>query len=208
MELDEQRSRRRAALITAAIDVIAERGLAGTRLADVGSRAGISTGHVLYYFENKADLFLQALRWVEHELQDAARSAFTGISSAADRWAWLLETAAPVGSGDVRLLLWLEAWERAPRDRLVAQVLAELEAQWMGLLTGVLRYGERTGELVVADLEDFALRFSALMDGLTIQVVTGCGHVDRDAMLAICRAVSDSELQWRSPRSTRAEEHH
>lgn len=198
MAVEYQWAERRAELIAAAIEVIAERGLEGTRVADVGERAGISTGHVLYYFDSKADLFLQALRRVEDQLREDAERSFEGLPSAAARWNWLLENATPVGPGDVRLLLWLEAWERAPRDEQVAAVLAELESRWMELVVGVLRHGESTGELEVADLEGFAVWFSALMDGLTIQVVTGNPGIDRQAMLAICHRVSRSEVRWRT----------
>jgi AcrR family transcriptional regulator len=47
------KAERREALVRAAIDVIAERGLGGTRVADIAERAGISPGHVLYYFDGK-----------------------------------------------------------------------------------------------------------------------------------------------------------
>lgn len=196
MAVEGQWTERRAALIEAAIDVIAERGLEGTRLADVAGRAGISTGHVLYYFDSKADLFLQALRWVEDDLREQACRAFGRLPSAADRWHWLLDNAAPVGPGDVRLLLWLEAWERAPRDPQVAAALTELESRWMDLLVGVLRYGQATGEVAGTDLEGFAVWFSALMDGLMIQVVTGNDSMDRRVMLDICHRVSLAQLGW------------
>ncbi|MHB1928490.1 MAG: TetR/AcrR family transcriptional regulator [Acidimicrobiales bacterium] len=192
----DARAQRRHALVRAAMEVMAEKGLSGTRVADVGRRAGISPGHVLYYFESKADLFLQTLRAVEDELRADAVAAFEGLASAHDRWDWLLEVAAPTGPGDFRLLLWLEAWERSPRDRAVAEVVAELERNWIDLMLSVLRHGRQTGELDVADPDDFALRFSALMDGLTIQVVTGSRSIDRARMLRMCRDVSAAELGW------------
>ena len=71
-----------------------------------------------------------------------------------------------------------------------------MEDDWLALLTGVLRHGLDRGEFATADLDGFALRFSALMDGLTIQVVTGSRRLDRDGMLAICRDVARRELGW------------
>src|SRR5688572_11344892 len=110
------KAERREALVRAAIDVIGERGLSATRVADIGERAGISSGHVLYYFEGKAEIFTRALRMIEDDLRAEAHAAFEQRPSAADRWAWLIERAAPAGQGDSRLLLWLQAWERAPRE--------------------------------------------------------------------------------------------
>lgn len=176
---------------------MAEQGLSESRIADVAARVGISPGHVLYYFESKADLFLHALRTVEEDLRHDVLASTSEIKSAAGRWEYLLQAAAPTGPGDFRLLLWLEAWELAPRDEYVADQVQRLEDQWLEMLSDILRHGRDTGELEADDLESFALRFSALMDGLTIQVVMGSPHIDRRRMLEICRDVSRTELRWK-----------
>ena len=182
------KAERREALVRAAIDVIAEKGLSGTRVADIGARAGISPGHVLYYFEGKADIFSRALRTVEDDLRAEAQEAFAALPSAAERWRWLIDQAAPTGPGDARVLLWMEAWERAPRDPEVSALVIELERRWIDLLVELLEYGRDRGEFSVTDVEPFAVRFSALMDGLTLQVVAGSPTVDRARMLEICTA--------------------
>ncbi len=188
---------RREAIIDAACQVMAEQGLATTRVADVAARAGISAGHVLYYFESKADLFLQSLRAVEDRLRDEALARCEPLTTAAERWDAMLDTMAPGGQGDFKLLLWLEAWELAPRDAHVARFIADLDARWQALLLDVLHFGQQTGEIAAdADVEDFVERFSAFFDGLTIQVVIGVRSIDRERMLAICRSYAASELDW------------
>jgi len=191
-----QRAERRKALLRAAMEVMAEQGVPESRLADIAARAGISPGHVLYYFESKADLFIQALRTVEQDLREDVLAATATMPSAAERWDYLLEAASPTGPGDFRLLLWLEAWELAPRDEQVARQLQRLEDQWIEMVTGILEHGRDTGELESDDLEGFVLRLSALMDGLTIQVVVGSPRVDRQKMLDICREAARTELRW------------
>jgi AcrR family transcriptional regulator len=177
---------RREALVRAAIDVIAEKGLGGTRVADIGARSGMSAGTVLYYFDGKSDIFTRALRTIEDDLRAEARAAFESRPSAADRWEWLVRQAAPTGAGDPRVLLWIEAWERAPRDPEVSELLLELDRRWLDLLVEVVEYGRTTGEFSVADAHDFAVRFSALMDGLMLQVVAGSQTMDRERMLEVC----------------------
>ncbi len=191
-----QRAARKEALVRAAIEVMVEQGLTASRIADIAARAGISPGHVLYYFESKDDLFLQALATVERDLRDDVLARAAPLPTGAERFRLLLDAAAPTGPGDVRLLLWLEAWELAPRDEHVARQVRQMEDDWLELLTGVLRHGLDRGEFATADVDGFALRFSALMDGLTIQVVTGSRRLDRDGMLAICRDVARRELGW------------
>jgi AcrR family transcriptional regulator len=187
------KAERREALVRAAIDVIAEKGLSGTRVADIAARSGISPGHVLYYFDGKGDIFTRALRTVEDDLREEARAAFATLGTAAERWAWLVEQAAPTGPGDARVLLWMEAWERAPRDPDVSALVIELERRWIDLLVELIEDGRERGEFAVDDAEGFAVRFSALMDGLTIQVVAGSPTVDRARMLEIC-AQAGAEL--------------
>ena len=52
---------RRPQILAAAAEVIAERGVAGTRLADVAERIGVSPPAVLYWFDSKEQLLAEAL---------------------------------------------------------------------------------------------------------------------------------------------------
>jgi AcrR family transcriptional regulator len=178
------------------MEVMAEQGVAASRLADVGARAGISTGQVLYYFESKADLLVQALREVERVLREQVQAATAAAAGAAATLDAFLELAAPTGPGDFRLLLWLEAWALAPRDPAVAEQVRQLEREWHELLVGVLT-AVKPRRTTDVDLRAFAVRFSAMMDGLTIQVVVGSSAISRDELLAICRAQLDAELRVR-----------
>lgn len=181
---------RRDALVRAAIEVIAEKGLSGTRVSDIGERSGISPGHVLYYFDGKSDIFMRALRAIEEDLRAQIEASWESRSSAAERWEWLVRHAAPTGPGDPRMLLWIQAWELAPRDPDVAELVLELDRRWIRLLVEVLEYGRSTGEFGLEDPEEFAIRFAAMMDGLMLQVVTGSTETDRRRMLEICARAS------------------
>jgi AcrR family transcriptional regulator len=186
---------RRDALVRAAIDVIAERGLSGTRVADIGSRAGISPGHVLYYFEGKSQIFMRALRRIEDDLRVEIHTAWGTTPGAAERWRRLVELAAPTGPGDPRMLLWIQAWELAPRDPEVSALVVELDRGWIDLLVEAIDYGVANGEFVVADAREFAIRFAAMMDGLMLQVIAGSGTLDRAQLLEFCARASTELLR-------------
>jgi AcrR family transcriptional regulator len=186
---------RREALVRAAIDVIAERGLGGTRVADIGSRAGMSPGHVLYYFEGKSEIFMRALRRIEDDLREEIHAAWAAASGAEERWRRLVELAAPTGPGDPRMLLWIQAWELAPRDPDVSARVVELDRGWIDLLVAAIDYGVDKGEFVVADPREFAVRFAAMMDGLMLQVIAGSGTLDRARMLELCARASTELLR-------------
>jgi AcrR family transcriptional regulator len=191
------KAQRRDAILDAAGTVLAEQGLAATRISDVAKRVGISPGHVLYYFESKADLFMQSLRTVEERLREEALARFEQTPSAGGRWNVLLDIMSPSGPGDFKLALWLEAWEMAHREPQVGELVAELEDRWQALQLDVLRQARADGELdAEADLEDFVTCFSAFFDGLTIQVVTGSRVIDRERMLQITRQYAADRLGW------------
>jgi len=56
---------RKAQILSAAVQVICERGLCDTRIADVAVRAGTSSALILYYFESKDRLLAEALAFSE-----------------------------------------------------------------------------------------------------------------------------------------------
>jgi len=198
-----QAEERRRALIDAAIAVMSEQGVSQSRLVDIGRRAGISPSQVLYYFGSKAELFIEALRAGEHELRAEYLAAVERLPAAVDRLERLLELAAPTGPGDYRLLLWMDAWELAPRNAEVARQLQQLEDDWTSLLSDVVDHGIARGEFACEDVRQFVLRFSALIDGLTIQVVLGSPHIDRDRMLEMCRDTARRELSLPRPEPLR-----
>jgi TetR/AcrR family acrAB operon transcriptional repressor len=69
----------RDALLTAALQVFRERGVAHTRLSDVAERAGVTRGAIYWHFRDKAELFAAVCERgtmpVEALLAEASRSA-------------------------------------------------------------------------------------------------------------------------------------
>ena len=55
--------KRRTQMLEAAAEVIGERGLCDTRIADVARRAGLSPALVVYYFGSKEKLLTEALAY-------------------------------------------------------------------------------------------------------------------------------------------------
>lgn len=71
-------------ILSAALEVFAERGFAATRLDDIATRAGVSKGTVYLYFENKEALFKAAVEAAMRPAVEAAEAlaADTGRPSA------------------------------------------------------------------------------------------------------------------------------
>jgi AcrR family transcriptional regulator len=66
---------RRPQLLEAAAGVIAERGIASTRIADIAERAGTSSPAILYWFESKDELLAEALTVEEERFYELGGSA-------------------------------------------------------------------------------------------------------------------------------------
>ena len=69
---------RKPQILAAAAEVITERGLAATRIADVAERAGTSAPAVLYWFDSREQLLNEAL--IADEERFAARARPSGSS--------------------------------------------------------------------------------------------------------------------------------
>ena len=104
---------RRPQLLAAAADVIAERGLAGTRIADVAERVGTSSAAVLYWFSSKDELLAEALIADEERFAEELVSALAGIADPAAKLLRLIDACVD----DNNWTMWLEIWARAPPRR-------------------------------------------------------------------------------------------
>src|SRR5437763_6526095 len=127
----ETREERREAILEAALEVVAERGLAETRLSDISERASMSSGHVLYYFKTKEALLMETLRFIEDRVHESADRELRSLESGALRLRRLVELNLPTGRGDVRWMLWIEAWALAPHDDRIVELITELDPRWV-----------------------------------------------------------------------------
>ena len=191
----EERQKRREGVLQAALDVIVERGLANTRMTDIAKGAGMSPGHILYYFESKDDLLMELLRWTDDQLLHQAASDFEQLPSYADRLRRLTELASPKGPSDPPWILWLEVWSLSPHDEHIGHGHEDLDRRWVAMLTDLVRSGQEAGELSSGvGPEDFAIRYGAMMDGLAIKVVAGINGMTTERLLETCAAMVGREL--------------
>lgn len=190
----ERGRERRERVLEAALEVIAERGLAETRMSDISERAGMSPGHVLYYFRTKDLLLMEALRHVEERMHLDASAELAAIATGPERLRRLLELNIPDGPADPGWTLWLEAWTLAPHDRAIRTLVAELEGRWVRLLADVVRSGVEAGAFACDDVDAAVTQLYAAINGLSIQVVTGVGGLTAPEALQACMDLAGSAL--------------
>jgi len=183
---------RRPEILAAATEVIRERGVNATRIADVADRVGASAPSILYYFESKEELLREALTFAEERFYDELEGELTRIPSARDRLVWLVESA--LAAGDYDAVLWIELWPHALRSDEVAATREALDKRWRAAISSIIREGQRRGEFAGGDADELTLLVSSLLDGLMIQVAMEDRDVTPSRAREMCLGVLEREL--------------
>lgn len=174
---------RRPQILQAAAQVITERGLPATRIADVAERAGTSAPAVLYWFESREQLLNEALTADEVDFDLALEARLEGLGTARAKLGTILQVTAE----HVDLSLWIELWARALHDPVSAAERLRLDTEWRRRIAAVIEEGQATcefdGEL---DADAFAFKLAALIDGLSVQMTLADPGVSPPRMLEIC----------------------
>ena len=147
--------------------MIAERGVAGTRLADVAERIGVSPPAVLYWFDSKEQLLAEALVADEDRYYNALGVCLAELDDPAERLSLLISSAA--GSAG-EFALWLELWAWSLRDAGLSEARERLDHRWRGEIEKIVRDGQVSGVFGDVDPPEAALAIASLLDGLTVQV--------------------------------------
>ena len=183
---------RKPQLLAAAAEVIAARGFAATRIADVAERAGTSPAGVLYWFKSREELLVEALTYAEESFAERLRARLAHLDTPSERLVALIESSV---GGDDDWTLWIELWARALRDPGLADSRQRLDDHWRALIAEVVREGQNTGDFAGPDPDRAAIELSALMDGLALQVALRDRQVAPPLMRAICVEVAERLLE-------------
>lgn len=155
-------------ILATTMDLVREQGLSNVRVSDVAERAGTSPTSVIYYFASKGQLFEQAVITADAEFYARLRPELAAIDSGIDQLACLV-----VRSSTSEWPLWVDTWLFARQHRELRVVEREFEQRWCALIADIVREGQRRGEFAPIDAESFAIRLSAVSEGLALHIVLG-----------------------------------
>src|SRR6476646_4902169 len=195
----EQNEARRIEMLRAAAELICERGFGDTRIADVAKRAGVSSALVIYYFGTRDRLLVDALRYSEESFYTAAQDMLAEVGSLRDRLSLLIRwTCVPEGDGADEIPgawgLWFDLWAQAFRHDEVKAGRIELDARWRKMIVDALKVADSAELDTKVDPTLSALEFSALLDGLSIQVALEDPEVDSEVAYQIAIRFAEREL--------------
>lgn len=159
---------RRSEILDAVVDAIIEVGFTDMTVADVASRAGVSTALVHYHFSSKDALIAAALRAASDEDKTFRNELADGDGTATERLVLVLTRSLPEPD-DASWILWIETWGETRRSADIREVMADLNGHEHATIVALVEEGMRAGEFVVADPDGAATRLTALRDGLAIE---------------------------------------
>jgi AcrR family transcriptional regulator len=172
---------RRPQILAAASQVIAERGIAATRIADIAERAGTSGPALLYWFDSKDELLAEALSFAEDTFYEQLTERLERLERPAERLRLLIEASVE----DYDWTLWMELWTRALRDDDAARTRRAQDDRWREAIEREVATGQAHGEFAAEDEpERVATILSSLLDGLAVQATLGDPSVDDQRMRA------------------------
>jgi AcrR family transcriptional regulator len=193
---------RREQMLRAALEVIADRGYADTRIADVAERIGISPALVIYYFKTKDQLLTEAIRYSEDTWYADGQRRLAELPTAAARIEEIVAmTCLPEADPDphVSWTLWLDFWALAARNVAVAGLREKADERWRDLIGSLVRAGQGAGEFRDVDPDSFAILLSALLDGMAIQIALHDPVVDPSRAYELCMLFIAEQLgfEWK-----------
>ena len=180
---------RREQMLRAALEVIAERGYADTRIADVAERTGISPALVIYYFKTKDRLLAEAIGYSENNWYAESQRRMAALPTAAARLEEIVAmTCLPAADPQpyYSWVLWLDFWALAARNPEVADLRQKDDDRWRDLISSLVRSGQETGEFRDVDPHSFAVLLCSLLDGLAIQIALDDPVVDPARAFELC----------------------
>ena len=161
---------RRSQIIAAAYEIAADRGLGGLTVRNVGARAGVSTGLVLFHFRTKEQLDIALLDWLlETTTVLHVGENIATIDSPLDRLLALLQQEMNrLSSEPRRILLFFDFWARGIRHvGIRTKMRRELK-----------RYREAFRPMAEAVLRSEPGRFERVtaeaLSAVAVSVIKGC----------------------------------
>jgi AcrR family transcriptional regulator len=198
----ERRTETQAAILSAAIDLLAELGYAGFSASGVAARAGVSRGAQEHYFPKKNDLIAAATRYAMQEATEHAQLLARSASESADPIAKFLTDSEHFFFRPVYRAM-IEIMVAARSDRALARVINPIVKDARQTLNSIW-----TDRLSAAGYpRDNAQRFIELthylLRGVFLVATWLPYHIDRSETVEVWRRLAPMILASNQPAGRR-----
>ncbi|MFF4704735.1 TetR family transcriptional regulator C-terminal domain-containing protein [Streptomyces sp. NPDC001288] len=175
---------RRDQILQAATVLIARRGYHNVRVSDIARFCGTSTATVHYHFPSKEAALHAALDYYARHFRTRLDEEFGRASSSRDKLRRLIEVQLPLTDDDVdERSVWIQFWNQAMLDPALRTAQRHIYSGWHQAVVELLHECRSDGSLAPqADAEALADRFTAMIDGLAMQILANSTDMRPDRM--------------------------
>lgn len=164
---------RRAQIIDATIDVLAEQGYMNTSFVRIAKRAGISASLISYHFQNKEELTTEVYKTILVRRVAQMQGEIVELSTATDKLRIALETDLVYMGTHPKLFRALIEVLFSMRDSK-GQLMRMVDADTPGVkaLVDILKSGQKNGEFGIFDAYNMALIIDGAREHFLAQLPT------------------------------------
>jgi len=181
---------RREQLIRATMRSIASNGLSGTTMAQVTREAGLSMGIANLHFQSKEKLLIETLKFVTDEYNRGHNAILASeeYPTLAARLEALLEFDFSRKVTEKRkLAVWFAFWGEAKSRPTYQRICSRTDFRAEDAITDIFRAIIHEGNYRQADAELLASGYTALIDGLWLDLLVTPRHLNRDKARRVAR---------------------
>lgn len=174
---------RRDQILRSTSKVMARKGIRALRVADVAKEAGLSSGIIHYYFDNKATLTRAAFeRNFEHSLERRAAILESG-EAAPQKLRAMIDAYLPEEEETIEAWhVWAELWVEGLHDAQLQLLNERAYGEWRRIVVAILAEGQKEGTIRDLDPTLLANLLVASLDGLALQVLVGSHDMTLEIM--------------------------
>jgi AcrR family transcriptional regulator len=166
------REERKEHILSIAVQIFAQKGLAGTRVADIATAGEMSQGLIFRYFASKEEVFAAVVERALQGAADLAQAAFQQPLSPLGKLRWLVQCSlAELWSRPEYSLVIHEALNGGDVPQEVRERAIEQGKRSLHLYQQLIVEGQQAGEVVQGNAATLTLVFVACMQGLATEML-------------------------------------
>jgi AcrR family transcriptional regulator len=171
---------RRQQILAAAMNCFMRKGYHLATMDDSVAESGLSKGTLYWYFKSKKVLFLALVQSIMEELGSGWQSLLNDTDKTAEEKLRFITTSLRVELDQVAPFfgIMMEAWALTRHDPDVEQLVKEMYAPYVDLMTAIIAQGVAGDEFQVESAQATAEMILILYDGLTL--AKGLEVIDTD----------------------------
>jgi len=178
---------RRTQILDATAKLIARQGFHRVRVADIARVCGTSTGTVHYHFETLDDALRAALFYYADRLHRELEEGFTDATTPQEKLRRLIDLQVPDSDEDIaEWSVWVQSWNEAMLQPSLRRTQRKVYSRWRDVVVALLQECQEpaveNGLAPAADVEALASRFTAMVDGMAIQLLARTTDLTVDRM--------------------------